>query len=188
MPNLLASGQVGYYKCLSLLIIWRRLVTLSSKDGVVNVWNLPNPPPATSPDFAEAPEDPIALENVSNFSQGDLTSLDWNFDGTLLAIGSYDSILRVCTSSGALHFSHPQHQVGISYLVALVKCLINIFYFGKGPIFATRFSKNGSWLLTASLDGTTCLWDVKEKRLHKQYRCHKGGCLSWFFTQKGSNF
>ncbi|KJA28617.1 hypothetical protein HYPSUDRAFT_156006 [Hypholoma sublateritium FD-334 SS-4] len=137
MPNLLASG---------------------SKDGVVNVWNLPNPPPATSPDFAEAPEDPIALENVSNFSQGDLTSLDWNFDGTLLAIGSYDSILRVCTSSGALHFSHPQHQ---------------------GPIFATRFSRNGTWLLTASLDGTTCLWDVKEKRLHKQYRCHKGGycCL-----------
>ena len=93
----------------------------------MNVWNLPNPPPATSPDFAEAPEDPIALENVSNFPQGDLTSLDWNFDGTLLAIGSYDSILRVCTSSGALYFSHPQHQVGIKYLVTITDILNHHF-------------------------------------------------------------
>lgn len=44
----------------------------------------------------------------------------------------------------------------------------------KGPIFATRFSKDGRWLLTASLDGTACLWDVREKSLYKQYRCHKG--------------
>ena len=44
----------------------------------------------------------------------------------------------------------------------------------KGPIFATRFSKSGRWLLTASLDGTACLWDVGEKRLHMQYWCHMG--------------
>ncbi|KAF8203915.1 WD40 repeat-like protein [Pholiota molesta] len=132
------------------------LLASGSKDGVVNVWNLPDPPLPNSPDFATTPEEPVALENVSKVSQGDLTSLDWNSDGTLLAIGSYDSILRVCTSSGALYFSHPQHQ---------------------GPIFAARFSKSGAWLITASLDGTACLWDVKEKRLHKQYRCHKDCCL-----------
>jgi len=56
--------------------------------------------------------------------------------------------------------------------------------FEKGPIFATRFSKNGQWLLSASLDGTTCLWDVKEKRLHKQYRNHRGGCLSISFDSE----
>jgi transducin (beta)-like 1 len=28
--------------------------------------------------------------------------------------------------------------------------------------------------LTCSLDGTTCVWDVKEKKLLKQYRCHEG--------------
>jgi transducin (beta)-like 1 len=44
----------------------------------------------------------------------------------------------------------------------------------KGPIFATRFSKSGRWLLTASLDGTACLWDVREKILQMQYRCHTG--------------
>ncbi|KAF8167462.1 WD40 repeat-like protein [Crassisporium funariophilum] len=132
------------------------LLASGSKDAVVHLWDLPDPP--TDPwSFAQAPGEPIALENVSKALQGDLTSLNWNPEGTLLAIGSYDSVLRVCTSQGSIYFSHPQHQ--------------------KGPIFATRFSKNGAWLLTASLDGTTCLWDIQEKRLHKQYRCHKDCCL-----------
>jgi transducin (beta)-like 1 len=42
----------------------------------------------------------------------DLTSLDWNFDGSLLAIGSYDSILRIVTAEGKVYFSHWQHEVG----------------------------------------------------------------------------
>jgi hypothetical protein len=33
--------------------------------------------------------------------------LDWNHDGTLLAIGSYDAILRVVDWNGKLYFSHP---------------------------------------------------------------------------------
>jgi transducin (beta)-like 1 len=55
-----------------------------------------------------------------------------------------------------MHFSSRQHQ---------------------GPIFATRFSKSGRWLLTASLDGTACVWDVNEKKLQMQYRCHLDCCL-----------
>ncbi|KAF5310672.1 hypothetical protein D9619_007721 [Psilocybe cf. subviscida] len=133
------------------------LLASGSKDGVVHVWDLPHPPPsANTSEFAVGPGEPTVLENVLKDTQGDLTSLDWSPDGTLLAIGSYDTILRVCTRQGSIYFSHPQHQ---------------------GPIFAARFSKNGAWLLTASLDGSTCLWDVKEKRLHKQYRYHKDCCL-----------
>ncbi|KAF8910030.1 WD40 repeat-like protein [Gymnopilus junonius] len=134
------------------------LLATGSKDSVVHLWDLPDPPPPNSQEFAKPPGEPITVETVSKAVQGDLTCLNWNSDGTLLAIGSYDSVLRVCTNTGAVYFSHPQHQ---------------------GPIFSTRFSKNDAWLLTASLDGTTCLWDVKEKRLHRQYRCHKGGycCL-----------
>ena len=75
------------------------------------MWNLPDPPP-NSLESAEAPGEPIALENVSRALQGDLTSLDWNSEGTLLALGSYDSVLRVCTNRGSVYFSHPQHQVG----------------------------------------------------------------------------
>jgi transducin (beta)-like 1 len=53
--------------------------------------------------------------------------------------------------------------------------LSNPSVFGeKGPIFATKFSKSGEWLVTASLDGTACVWNVKNKKLHKQYRSHTG--------------
>lgn len=58
------------------------------------------------------PGEPLVLEQSSKAEQGDLTSLGWSPDGTLLAIGSYDSVLRVCAVDGSLYFSHPQHEVG----------------------------------------------------------------------------
>lgn len=37
--------------------------------------------------------------------------MDWNPDGTLLALGSYDSTLRICTQKGELYFAKEQHEV-----------------------------------------------------------------------------
>ncbi|KZT74970.1 WD40 repeat-like protein [Daedalea quercina L-15889] len=126
-----------------------------SRDTVVHLWNVPDSkPPATAVPPKIGP--PMTLSYPSQSEPGDLTSLDWTQDGSLLAIGSYDAILRVCSTSGELYFSHTQHE---------------------GPIFATRFSKSGRWLLTASLDGTVCVWDIHEKKLHKQFQCHKDCCL-----------
>lgn len=90
-----------------------------SKDGIVHVWDLGSSLPTT--DSAE----PIKLAYFAREDAGDLTSLDWNFDGSLLAIGSYDSILRICTPSGELYFSHRQHEV--RDLLHLVTALIRLF-------------------------------------------------------------
>jgi len=46
----------------------------------------------------------------------------------------------------------------------------------QGPIFATRFSRDGKWLATASLDNTVCLWDVEKKQRRMQYK-HRGKSL-----------
>ncbi|PCH34026.1 WD40 repeat-like protein [Wolfiporia cocos MD-104 SS10] len=127
-----------------------------SRDTVVHLWNVPEARPASS-SIPPKIGPPMTLSYPSQSEQGDLTSLDWTRDGSLLAIGSYDAILRVCTASGELYFSHTQHE--------------------KGPIFATRFSRSGRWLLTASLDGTACVWDISAKRLHRQFQCHKDCCL-----------
>ncbi|KAI5122354.1 hypothetical protein M0805_004112 [Coniferiporia weirii] len=132
------------------------LIATGSKDATVRIWNLPDAPEDPSL-FAPAPTDPaIVLKHLPDTDQRDITSLDWNVDGTLLATGSFDSILRVWTVNGGFYMSHPQHQ---------------------GPIFATRFSKSGRWLLSASLDGTACVWDVAEKKLFMQFRCHTEYCL-----------
>ncbi|KAK7063722.1 F-box-like/WD repeat-containing protein TBL1Y [Favolaschia claudopus] len=133
------------------------LLASGSKDAVINIWDLPDPPldlPGSS-EFAQPPGQPRKLE-LSDNQQGDLTALHWNPDGTLIAVGSYDSVLRVCTAEGELYFTSTQHQ---------------------GPIFAVRFSRDGKWLLSASLDCTVCLWDVVTKELHTQYRVHTDCCL-----------
>ncbi|KAF8347055.1 WD40 repeat-like protein [Amanita rubescens] len=142
-----------------------------SKDAVVNFWTLPDPSSSTVPSTSD-PFPPVSLHHFSKAGSADLTSLNWSPDGQLLAIGSYDSILRVSKPNGELYFTHSQHN---------------------GPIFATRFSKTGHWLLTASLDGTTCLWNVSEKRLQRQYHCHTDCCLDvawlddWTFASCGAD-
>ncbi|KAJ6541800.1 WD40 repeat-like protein [Mycena capillaripes] len=136
--------------------VQQSILVTGSKDAVVNLWNLPNPPPMNSSDFAQPPGPPLHLAHFQNVDQGDLTALHWNAEGTLVAIGSYDTVLRVCSADGELYFSHKQH---------------------RGPIFAVRFSKNGKWLLTASLDSTACLWDVEAKELKTQYQAHIDCCL-----------
>lgn len=55
---------------------------------------------------------PLKISFFLETEQSDLTSLDWNFDGSLLALGSYDSILRIVTITGKLYFLHRRHEVG----------------------------------------------------------------------------
>ncbi|KAI0375120.1 WD40 repeat-like protein [Pilatotrama ljubarskyi] len=126
-----------------------------SRDSVVHIWNVPgaNQDGDVQPDV----DLPLTCAYPPREEQGDLTSLDWSADGSLLAIGCYDSILRICDAKGKVYFTHTQHD--------------------KGPIFAARFSPGGRWLVTASLDGSACVWDVPGKRLHRQFTLHKKCCL-----------
>ncbi|KAJ6486065.1 WD40 repeat-like protein [Mycena vitilis] len=150
----LSGHQTEVFVCAFNPVKQSILVT-GSKDAVVYLWDLPYPP-LNPTEFAKAPGPPRKLEHFDNTDQGDLTALHWNPEGTLIAIGSYDTVLRVCTDSGDLYFSHTIHQ---------------------GPIFAVRFSKDGKWLLSCSLDGTVCLWDVAAKTLNTQYQNHSDCCL-----------
>ena len=139
----------------------------SSKDGIVHIWDVPIGAVAPHPDAK-----PLKISYFTKDDQCDLTSLDWSCDGQLLAIGSYDSILRVCTPSGKLYFSHKQHEVKNSGLGMIYDTYL--YYVEKGPIFAAKFNKSGTLLVTASLDGTSCLWNMKTKELMLQYKRHSG--------------
>jgi transducin (beta)-like 1 len=61
-------------------------------------------------------------------SNKDVTSLDWNSSGNLLATGSYDGFARIWTTSGKLERTLGQH---------------------KGPIFALKWNKSGNYILSA---------------------------------------
>lgn len=61
-------------------------------------------------------------------SNKDVTSLDWNSAGSLLATGSYDGFARIWTTTGKLERTLGQH---------------------KGPIFALKWNKSGNYILSA---------------------------------------
>ncbi|VDC08022.1 unnamed protein product [Peniophora sp. CBMAI 1063] len=125
------------------------LLAAGSKDGTVHLKRLSQLHGPTS-----ATPNNIALK-LGGDVDGDLTSLDWNSFGNLLAIGCYDHKVRVITSNGQLHMEGAMH---------------------RSPVFSARFSKNGHWLVSAGLDHATCVWNITEKKLHK-YAKHEGCCL-----------
>lgn len=77
-----------------------------SRDATVNYWNVP------SGSYDNSPLRPtLTLSNLATSSQADLTSIDWSPDGSLVAIGSYDATLRVCTSAGKVYLTDDHHKV-----------------------------------------------------------------------------
>jgi WD40 repeat protein len=124
------------------------------KAAVVNIWNIPPAPTdGSGPDAAAHWISPVHSAATSSAGMADLTAMDWSADGSLLAVASYDAVMRVLTADGDIYMSDPQH---------------------KGPVFASQFSRSGRWLLTGSLDGTACVWDVPARKLEMMYRCHIG--------------
>ncbi|KAI6161433.1 WD40 repeat-like protein [Pisolithus thermaeus] len=130
----------------------RRLPPSSARDATIMYWDIPTNSQDGSVVSSLPPTSKISL---TSSAKADLTSLDWNKDGTLVAIGSLDSVLRICNASGKTYLIDDHH---------------------KGPIFAAKFSPSGQWIVTASLDNTSCVWDVKDRRLHRQYRNHGEAC------------
>ncbi|XP_003975805.1 F-box-like/WD repeat-containing protein TBL1XR1b [Takifugu rubripes] len=89
-------------------------------------------------------------------SNKDVTSLDWNSEGTLLATGSYDGFARIWTKDGNLASTLGQH---------------------KGPIFALKWNKKGNFILSAGVDKTTIIWDAHTGEAKQQFPFHSAPAL-----------
>ncbi|CAK1548469.1 unnamed protein product [Leptosia nina] len=89
-------------------------------------------------------------------SNKDVTSLDWNCDGNLLATGSYDGYARIWTTDGKIASTLGQH---------------------KGPIFALKWNKRGNYILSAGVDKTTIIWDAASGQCTQQFSFHKAPAL-----------
>jgi len=89
-------------------------------------------------------------------SNKDVTSLDWNSSGTLLATGSYDGFARIWSTAGDLKSTLGQH---------------------KGPIFALKWNKSGNYILSAGVDRTTIIWDADTGKAKQQFAFHSAPAL-----------
>ena len=143
-----------------------------SGDSTARIWTLPGvggPGP-------EAGGVPVVLRHVSSEGEGeaaegaaangeggkgepkskDVTTLDWNGTGTLLATGSYDGIARVWAADGTLQHTLAKHT---------------------GPIFSLRWNKRGDLLLSGSLDKSAIVWDAATGEVRQQFCFHSGPTL-----------
>ena len=73
----------------------------------------------------------------------DVTTLDWNHDGTLLATACYDGRARVWDEQGKLLHTLSHH---------------------RGPIFALKWNPSGTHLLSGGFDQIAIAWDINEIR------------------------
>jgi len=103
-------------------------------------------------------DDPVVLHHFSSDKEKskDVTTLDWNHDGSQLATGSYDGQARIWSASGTLANTLTKH---------------------KGPIFSLKWNSTGQYLLSGSVDKTAIIWDAATGGVRQQFAFHKDPTL-----------
>ena len=91
-----------------------------------------------------------------NKNSKDVTTLDWNGEGSMLATGSYDGAARIWDAEGNL---------------------VNVLSKHKGPIFSLKWNKKGDYLLSGSVDKTAIVWDAKTGEAKQQFDFHTAPTL-----------
>lgn len=126
------------------------LIASGSADMTARIWEIDS----TRNVITNSPK--VLSHDDGNGKGKDVTSLDWNPSGTLLATGSYDGSARLWTESGSLSMTMSKHQ---------------------GPIFALKWNKKGNYLLSGSYDKTAIVWDASSGTVKQSFSFHSAATL-----------
>lgn len=133
------------------------LLASGSGDSTARIWTIADRNNRSS--LQNGASNVLVLKHVkgkTNEKCKDVTTLDWNCEGTLLATGSYDGQARIWSTNGELKSTLSKH---------------------RGPIFSIKWNKKGDYLLTGSCDNTAIVWDVKADDWEQQFEFHSGPTL-----------
>ncbi|XP_068653834.1 WD40 repeat-containing protein HOS15-like [Aristolochia californica] len=128
-----------------------------SGDSTARIWTILDGP--CSSGMQNEPPKALVLkhyEGTASEKSKDVTTLDWNGEGTLLATGSYDGQARIWSKDGILRNTLSKH---------------------KGPVFSLKWNKKGDFLLSGSVDKTAIVWDVKTGESKQQFEFHSAPTL-----------
>lgn len=149
------------------------LIASGAGDATVRIWEVPegsggaivtpttkskaSSSSETNPDPNQRLIEPPAIcKHLPSTHSKDVSAMSWNPDGTLLASGSHDGILRLWTPQGDLHLVLSMHQ---------------------GPIFGVKWNRRGTEILTGSQDGTAIVWDMQSGKVKQQFSLHSDSVL-----------
>ncbi|ORX58089.1 WD40 repeat-like protein [Hesseltinella vesiculosa] len=145
---ILSGHQSEVFSC-SWNPVISNLLASGSGDATARLW--------TVPDKHGKVPNPTVLNHLPNATDSkDVTTLDWNPSGTLLASGSYDGQARIWTEKGELIHAMAQH---------------------RGPIFSLKWNRKGDLLLSGSADTTTVVWNPNTGIMKQQFEFHSSAIL-----------
>eukprot|EP01091_Cochliopodium_minus_P014459 TRINITY_DN4905_c0_g1_i1.p2 TRINITY_DN4905_c0_g1~~TRINITY_DN4905_c0_g1_i1.p2 ORF type:complete len:465 (-),score=67.73 TRINITY_DN4905_c0_g1_i1:34-1428(-) len=128
------------------------LLASGSGDSTARIWKISEDLPSGDESSRFSMQNSVVLKHVNQTENSkDVTTLDWNHSGTLLATGSYDGLARIWDAKGNLKNTLIKH---------------------KGPIFSLKWNKNGDYLLSGSVDKTAIIWDPKTGGVKQQFEFH----------------
>ncbi|KAL8141091.1 hypothetical protein V2J09_007112 [Rumex salicifolius] len=133
------------------------LLASGSGDSTARIWTIADELPVSG--MQSRMLNVVVLKHLkgrTNEKSKDVTTLDWNCDGTLLATGSYDGQARIWSKDGELKSTLNKH---------------------KGPVFSLKWNKKGDYLLSGSVDTTAIVWDVKTGEWKQQFEFHSAPTL-----------
>lgn len=133
------------------------LLASGSGDSTARIWKFSERPCETS--MQNQPVNVMVLQHLKESTKEkskDVTTLDWNGDGTLLATGSYDGQARIWSRDGELNTTLNKH---------------------KGPIFSLKWNKKGDYLLSGSVDKTAIVWNTRTGEWKQLFEFHTGPTL-----------
>ncbi|MCO5571213.1 hypothetical protein L7F22_024948 [Adiantum nelumboides] len=133
------------------------LLASGSGDSTARIWSIADGPSGSGARSATSRS--LVLKHFkgkTNEKSKDVTTLDWNVRGTLLATGSYDGQARIWSKDGDLKNTLNRH---------------------KGPIFSLKWNKKGDCLLSGSVDKTAIIWDAKTGDVKQQFEFHAAPTL-----------
>ncbi|XP_060199377.1 WD40 repeat-containing protein HOS15-like isoform X3 [Lycium barbarum] len=133
------------------------LLASGSGDSTARIWRIGDGP--CNSHMQNGPVNVMVLKHFkgrTNEKSKDVTTLEWNGEGNLLATGSYDGQARIWNRDGEL---------------------VNTLIKHKGPIFSLKWNKKGDYLLSGSVDKTAIVWDVKSGEWKQQFEFHTAPTL-----------
>ncbi|KAA0187689.1 F box like wd repeat containing protein tbl1xr1 [Fasciolopsis buskii] len=175
------------------------MLASGSGDSTARIWNLEEP-------LSNPPQIPhLVLTHYVNrdgqtvLSNKDVTSLDWNSDGSFLATGSYDGYARVW------HTDAPTLDVDWQSLTGFASCStdtnihvcelgrftpVKTFQGHENEVNAIKWDPNGRLLASCSDDRTLKVWDMHHDNCVHDLKGHTKEIytIKWSPTGPGTAF
>ncbi|KAL5993890.1 hypothetical protein ACLOJK_038247 [Asimina triloba] len=179
------------------------LLASGSGDSTARIWTIADGP--CSSNVQNGGQRVLVLKHFkgrTNEKSKDVTTLDWNGEGTLLATGSYDGHARIWSRDGFR--STPTLDVDWRNNVSFATCSTdNMIYVCKlgegrplksfsghqGEVNAIKWDPTGSLLASCSDDVTAKIWSMKQDKCVHDLKEHTKEIytIRWSPTGPGTN-